>query len=185
MMIRIVGLGKNFDEKVVFNNFSLEIEKGKCTAIMGESGCGKTTLLNILLGLDRDYSGKISGVPGKLSAVFQENRLCDDFTALSNVQMVSNKQKAKDVLCSLGLEKELKKPVKEFSGGMKRRVAIARALCADYDLLILDEAFKGLDDKTRQSVMNFVKEATKGKTVILVTHDTQEAEFMADKVIKL
>ena len=184
-MIKIKGLNKSFDEKVVFTDFNLEISDGKCTALMGESGCGKTTLLNILLGLDKEYEGEVIGVPEKLSAVFQENRLCEDYTALSNVQMVADRQAAKKMLKALGLEKEQKKRVCEFSGGMKRRVAIARALCADYDLLILDEPFSGLDDKTKQSVMEYVKEVTKGKTVILVTHDTQESEFMADKVIML
>jgi NitT/TauT family transport system ATP-binding protein len=91
-----------------------------------------------------------------------------------------------NALRAVGLSDDLSKPVREFSGGMKRRVAIVRALLADYDILILDEPFKGLDDDMKLQVMNYVKESTKNKTVIMVTHDKDEVQAMgASTIIEL
>jgi len=178
-IINIQNLTKRFSDKTVLEGTSLTIDKGSLVCIMGNSGCGKTTLINIILGHEQADSGVITGVPDKVSAVYQEDRLCEDFSALSNVAMVINtnnaKNTAKTTLCALGLKDALYKPVKKLSGGMKRRVAIARALVADAELVILDEPFKGLDDKTKESVINYVYNALTGRTVLLVTHDASEA----------
>ena len=183
------GISKAFGEKQVLKDFTLRLREGETVSLMGESGCGKTTLLHILLGLIKPDAGEITGMPEKISAVFQEDRLCEDFSALSNVAMVlsgaDRKKKAAEHLAALGLGGNLKTPVRELSGGMKRRVAIARALAADGDLLILDEAFKGLDENTKAAVMRYVKERTAGKTVLAVTHDRSEAEFFSDRVIEM
>jgi len=153
---------------------------------MGSSGCGKTTLLNILLGFESPDNGTISGIPDNISAVFQENRLCEDFSALSNVRAVlkskREQQKAISILNAFNLGDSINKPIKNLSGGMKRRVAIARALVAESDLLILDEPFKGLDDYTKTQVMQCLAEHLKNKTVILVTHDESEAIYLKAKI---
>lgn len=187
MHITIDKLNKAYGDKQVLRDFSLNIPLGETTVIMGPSGCGKTTLLNILLGFLTPDSGKIQHLPEKISAVFQEDRLCEDFSALSNVSMVlqEKSQKPAELLKKLGLGAELHKPVRTLSGGMKRRVAIARALCYDGDLLILDEAFKGLDEETRQAVLDVVRRETVGKTVIAVTHDPEEARFLSENIIRM
>jgi len=187
--IIVDNLSKSFGEKVVLSGFSALFEKGKVTAIMGDSGCGKTTLLRIIAGLEVADSGTANTNDSKISFVFQENRLCEDFTAISNIKMLTGKTVA-DVkiindLTSLGLGDSLTSPVKELSGGMKRRVAILRALSVDFDLLIMDEPFKGLDKELKTTVIDFVKSKTNGKTVIFVTHDLSETENFADKIISM
>ena len=88
-----------------------------------------------------------------------------------------------EYLRRIGLGEDVKKPVQEYSGGMKRRVAILRALLADFDLLIMDEPLKGLDDATKMDVINLIKELTKEKTVIMTTHDDSEADVFNAQII--
>lgn len=189
MDIKISGLTKRFEDKVVLDAFDATFPEGKTTCIMGDSGCGKTTLLNILLGFLEPDAGTIEGLPERIGMVFQEDRLCEDFSALSNIMMVTNPPITKDdvriVLGKMGLVSDLDKPVREFSGGMKRRVAIARALLFDCDLIIFDEAFKGLDAETKERVLACAKEYTQGKTVISVTHDPLEADAFGDNLIRM
>ena len=179
-MIRIEHLCKAYDGKPVLREFSLMIESGEHLCLMGPSGCGKTTLLRLLMGLERPDGGCIAGLDGlHMSAVFQEDRLLEHLTAAENVRFVcgSLPKETESLLLRLGLEKEsLSRPVREFSGGMKRRAAIARALLADFDVLFLDEPYKGLDADTKKAVQDAVGEYTRNKTVILVTHDPAEAE---------
>lgn len=179
-MIRIKGLRKAFDGKVVLDQLDLHLEKGQRYALMGASGSGKTTLLNILMGLMKPDSGEILKPDClRISAVFQENRLLDAMTPAANIQLVAavSTQRIHEVLLSLGIEESsLQQPVRTYSGGMKRRVAIARALLSDYDLLLLDEPYKGLDEDTRQQVIAVVKQMTEGKTVLMVTHEPEDAK---------
>lgn len=188
MSIIIENLTKSYGDKTVLKDFSARIPHGQITVIMGPSGCGKTTLLNLLLGFLTPDSGHITGLPEKKAAVFQEDRLCQDFSALSNVKLVMEKgqqEKAKELLRALGLGDVLDKPAGTLSGGMQRRVAIARALAYDAQLIILDEAFKGLDEETKATVMETVKDYTHGKTVVAVTHDPEEAARLGGNLIQM
>ena len=179
--IVIEHLSKKYGEKKVLEDLNLVLEAGKTYTMAGPSGCGKTTFLRILMGLEKADSGTITGVPGKISAVFQENRLSESFSALDNVMLVMNsenkKETAAELLHALGLTDNLTKSVKTFSGGMKRRVALARALAADYDLLILDEPFTGLDAQNRELAIKVIEEYTKNKTVLLVSHDIIDSDM--------
>lgn len=189
--IIINNISKSFGEKAVLSNFSESIPLGQTTVIMGESGCGKTTLINIIMGLEKADSGEILGVPDKISAVFQEDCLCEDFSAISNIKAVTGKKISKEDISSalqaLGLSSnDLRIPVRELSGGMKRRVAIARALLAESDILIMDEPFKGLDFETRSAVIKFILNSIdqNKKTLIVITHSPKEAELLsANKTI--
>jgi len=178
---------KAFGDKTVLNSFSAELRQGSRYCIMGASGGGKTTLLNIILGLQRADSGTVSGVPQNIAAVFQEDRLCEPYSAVANVLAVTGKTVAEQdiiaLLGALGLQGSEHTPVKNLSGGMRRRVALARALLAKSELLILDEAFKGLDDSTRERVIAVLLEYSKGKTVILATHDLRDAEALSAEVL--
>ena len=173
----------------MLSGFSEVIPKGKTTVIMGESGCGKTTLVNIIMGVEKVNCGEVFGVPEKISAVFQDDLLCEDFSAISNIRAVTGKKLSKEniakALLSLGLtNKDILCPARELSGGMKRRVAIARALLADSELVIMDEPFKGLDEETRQSVIDFVLQETKSRMLVIITHSHEEIGLLkADKVI--
>ena len=187
--ITVSGLQKRFGEKRVLEDFSAVFPAGQVTCVMGPSGCGKTTLLNILLGLEKADGGSVTGIPDRISAVFQEERLCEDFSAVTNVRMVTGKavkpEEIEACLRALGLEGSLYSPVRELSGGMKRRVAIARALLAEGELLILDEPFKGLDEGTREAVVEEMKNHILDRTVIMVTHDPQEAALMGADILEM
>jgi len=181
--IIIDNISKSFQEKKVISNLSGNIVGGATTCLFGPSGSGKTTLIRILLNLDTVDEGKILNIDKlKKSVVFQEDRLCENLTSLTNVKMAMAKDVdpflANQLLIELGLEENINQKVAELSGGMKRRVAIARALASEYDLLILDEPFKGLDNEIREKTIKIVKRQTLGKTVVLVTHDLKEAELL-------
>ncbi len=189
-MLKAVNICKKFGELTVLENFSHDFAEGKVTAVLGRSGCGKSTLLNILMGLMSPDSGEVIRPENcRISAVFQENRLCENLTAGANIRLVTGKRLSpRDIseqFGAVGLDGCENKPARELSGGMKRRVALLRALLSEYDVLFLDEPFKGLDGDTKQTVMEFCKAGTAGKTVLLVTHDEQECKFLADEIIEL
>lgn len=178
-MIRLTDICKSFGDKRVLENVSLSFDVG-VTCIMGPSGKGKTTLANIIAGLIPPDSGEISGLEDKkVSMVFQEDRLLEWETAIKNLLFVrKDTEEAKRLLTAAGLADSMYKKASELSGGMKRRVCLCRALIAEYDLLVLDEPFKGLDSGIKHDVMKMVLDNTVGKTVICITHDHSEAEFL-------
>ena len=175
-------ISKSFHGKDVLKNFSAVFPMGKTTCIMAPSGAGKTTLLHILMGLERQDSGQIHGLHTlRKSAVFQEDRLCDALTpaSLDEEQVLSAMQ-------AVGLRGCEKQPCRELSGGMRRRVALLRALMANYDILFLDEPFKGLDEETKTAAIYETRRRCQGCTVILFNHDPTEINAMGvDQVICL
>ncbi|MGI6776895.1 MAG: ATP-binding cassette domain-containing protein [Acetivibrionales bacterium] len=190
MNICINNLSKRFGDKVVINNFSSILYKHQYNCIMGPSGCGKTTLLHMLMGLLTPDSGTITGVPSEKSAVFQEDRLCEPFSAVSNVRMVCSKdvnaQIIKKHLINIGIKEDsIHLEASKLSGGMRRRVAIVRAMLAESKIIFMDEPFKGLDTDTKRSVLQYVKANSCGKTVVLVTHDASEVKELNGKLINM
>lgn len=187
--IVIRELSKSFGEKKVLSGLSHTFPAGEVCIVQGPSGSGKTTLLRILAGLEKQDAGSVGGVPERISFVFQEDRLLPDFSAYRNLKVVTGKETEKAVILShlaeLGLQGEEKTAVKNFSGGMKRRLAIARAMLYNSSLVILDEPFKGLDEKLKTEVMDYVKRHREGRTLILVTHDREEAAYMGGNVLEL
>lgn len=187
--IRIKNVSKTYGEKQVLSQLSKEFPAGETTVIMGVSGCGKTTLLRILLGLEKVDSGEVTGMPERVAVLFQEDRLCEDVSAYENIALVlerrktrvqkdAQRRKIEQEAAQVSITAEdLTQNVMELSGGMRRRIALLRALLYDADCVILDEPFKGLDATTKQIVMQYVKEKTAGKTTFLVTHDAAEADF--------
>lgn len=185
MSIEIKNLTKSFDMESVFKDFSAELPEKGVVCFWGASGSGKTTLLRILAGLEPADSGEISGLGGKkIAFVFQEDRLLPQFSALENVAVVSDEKTAREWLEKLELAHELHKKPAELSGGMCRRTALARALSYGGDILLLDEPFKGLDSRLKGKIIEIIREASKDKLVILVTHEKSEAEI-AEKVIPI
>lgn len=202
--IIIKNLSKQYEERKVLNRLNLVLEGGSPNCIMGASGCGKSTLLNILLGILRADEGEIlieekgkikPWIPEALhpSVVFQEDRLCEEFFALSNLMMVmrgkesrgEQRRKCMKLLSALGLEEFMHTRVSKLSGGQKRRVAIARALAYEAELFIMDEPFRGLDSENKLLAMQLVKEMTRKKTLIIVTHENEEADFFGKNQIKI
>jgi len=191
MDISIKNISKSFGSRTVIDNFSLDIKEGETVVLMGPSGGGKTTLAHIILGIIKPDKGTVEGLTGKSTAVvFQEDRLCEQLSAVKNIQMIFKKEKPlAEILehaAQIGLDEEsMKKPVVELSGGQKRRVAILRAMIAGRDFVCLDEPFKGLDRETRLNTMAYVKKQAAGRTVLLITHDEQEARFFGGRLVRL
>lgn len=179
---------KRYGDKVVLRDFSARFPGGECTCIMGPSGCGKTTLLRLILGLETPDGGQILGRSFPMAAVFQENRLFEDFSALSNVTAVCPRERRPEAarhLMALGLGESLHAPVRTLSGGMKRRVAVARAVLAPGEILVLDEPFTGLDRDTKAAVLAYLKDHTQGRTLLLVTHDPAERDALAQHTLDM
>lgn len=192
------NVSKKYGEKQVLNNFSHTFRDGCATAVMGASGAGKTTLVRLMMGLERADSGLISGIENeRFGCVFQEDRLIESANAVENIALVFGKVSIDAILKELAevglgsgnLEDEdielLSKPVSEFSGGMKRRVAIVRALMSECDTVVLDEPFKGLDDELKEKVMGYVEDRLGMRRLILVTHVRSEAEALCGEIIEL
>ena len=188
MEFQIEDLGKSYGEKSVFRHVNLCLKEGDVYCLMAPSGAGKTTLLRILLGLEKPDSGQVQ-MPSPVTAVFQENRLCDAFSPLDNVLMAAGKsldrQTAYSELCRLLPEEAILRPSSTLSGGMKRRAAIARALLAPSQAIIMDEPFTGLAEETKQTVLDYVKEKTAGKLLLITTHQEEEAAALGGQIVRI
>ena len=196
-VIKVKNLCKSYEGRSVLKDFSCEFNIGETTVLVGKSGNGKSTLLNIILGLVKADGGSVEGMPERVGAVFQEDRLCQDFSVKTAIRMVMDKpalqkagvSKAENYIAALLERLELKgfleKKVSDLSGGEKRRVAIARMIAYFPEVYVLDEALKGLDKHTKYKVMEVLKEETKGSTVIAVTHDRDELKFWGGKVVEV
>ncbi len=182
-------------KQVVFENFSLTIKKGKLTSILGHSGCGKTTLINLIAGYLKPNRGvieksgqKILGPGRDRFVINQENDLFDWMTVYENVKFCSNGAgSVDDCLKIVGLNEFKLKFPNELSGGMKKRVSFARAMIVNPDCLIMDEPFASIDYKKRnqlyKELLRFIKK--NDKAIILVTHDIDEAINLSDEIIIL
>ena len=189
MKIQVHNLCKQYDGVPVLENVSFTAGNG-VTCVMAPSGTGKTTLLRILLGLETAGSGTITGMEhGRWGAVFQEDRLLEQLDAMGNLRFVLgpelDPESAAALLAKLGLGDVGGKPVRDFSGGMKRRLALARALLAPSDALALDEPFTGLDEENRARCLALLRRAGEEKPVLLVTHDPADAKSLGAAVYKL
>ena len=188
--IIIKNLSKSFGNKRVLEGFDLTVPDGGICCIMGESGCGKSTLIKLIMGIYAPDGGEIAGVPGKIAAVFQEDRLCEDFSALTNVRITAARgvtsARISEEFRALGLDGNEKTPARQLSGGMRRRVALIRAFMTDAPLIILDEPFTGLDPDNRALAIDYVRARRAGKTIILVTHDASDADaLVAEQVVRM
>ena len=190
MDIKVDHVSKAYGEQQILRDLCCVFPEGKTTCIRGRSGCGKTTLIRLLLGLDIPDKGKIEVISDrKISAVFQEDRLCENLSAASNIRLVCTEtisdRELEEAYKAVALTEVWQKPVRELSGGMRRRVSILRALLADSDCVIMDEPLRGLDEKTRTKTIDYILKKTEGKTLIFVTHEEQEAVWLkADKTLK-
>lgn len=183
--VGLFGVTKSFQDKTVLKDFSLSVALGETVALMGASGCGKSTVGKLMLGLLKADRGEVKR-PKRIGAVFQEERLCKEFDAVTNIAMVTGDRKAAEVaLAEVGLTDIKGKPVAALSGGMKRRVAIVRALLSDGELLVLDEPFTGLDAANKQQVAEYVKGKLQGRRALLITHNEKEAAALANRVVRM
>ena len=182
------NISKSYHGRPVLQNVSLTIEPG-VTALWAPSGAGKTTLLRILLGLERPDSRELLGTGVRWSAVFQEDRLLDGLDAMGNLRFALgsgwDEAAARRLLAELGLSDAEDRPVREWSGGMKRRLALARALLADAEAIALDEPFAGLDAENRRHGAECIARRAETTPVLLVTHDRADLEALNARIIEL
>ena len=186
-MIKFDNVNFSYGKNTVLKDFNLEINKGDKICLFGESGCGKTTVLRLILGLENVDSGNII-IDNNLkpAVVFQENRLLPFKTVLENVSLFCTDEKsAIHHLESLGLGGYLNAYPSSLSGGMKRRLAIARALSVNFDFLVLDEAFTGLDTENIILASNHILDTVGDRPIIMVTHSKYEAELLKTNIVEM
>ena len=213
-MLELKGIIKNYtsgDETVcALKGIDLEFRKNDFVSILGPSGCGKTTLLNIIGGLDQYTEGDlvIDGVSTKeykdrnwdsyrnhkIGFVFQSYNLIPHQSVLSNVELAltlsgvsksERKRRAKEALEKVGLGDQLKKRPNQMSGGQMQRVAIARALVNDPDIILADEPTGALDTETSKQVMEILKEISRDRLIIMVTHNPDLAKEYSTRIIRM
>ncbi|MFG1283914.1 ABC transporter ATP-binding protein [Xanthobacter autotrophicus] len=186
--VRVSGLRRAYGSRVVIDRLDLTIRRGEFVALLGESGCGKTTLLRALAGLDPIDGGRIEA-PKRPAVVFQEPRLLPWDSLWRNVALglpaEGAREKAAAALAEVGLGGRLDDWPRNLSGGQAQRVALARALVQQPELLLLDEPFAALDALTRIRMHVLVKDlvARHRPGVLLVTHDVVEAIALADRIL--
>ena len=213
-MLELINISKDYKVGTgafrALNDVSLKFRKGEFVAILGHSGCGKTTALNIIGGLDRYTEGDlvINGTSTKsfserdwdayrnnsIGFVFQSYNLISHLSVLDNVELgltlsgvnkAERRERAIDVLQRVGLETHMYKKPTLLSGGEMQRVAIARALVNNPDIMLADEPTGALDSKTAREILDLIKDISKDKLVIMVTHEAKYAEEYASRTIKL
>ena len=213
-MLKLNNIKKNYEtgnESVkALKGISIEFRENEFVSILGPSGCGKTTLLNIIGGLDHYTSGDliIDGISTKkykdrdwdtyrnhrIGFVFQNYNLISHQTVLSNVELAltlsgvdkqTRRKKAIEVLEKVGLKDQMHKKPNQMSGGQMQRVAIARALVNDPDILLADEPTGALDTKTSVQIMEILKEISKDRLIIMVTHNPELAQKYSTRIINL
>lgn len=203
-MLEISGIKKSFDGTTVLDDISLEIGDSQIVSILGSSGGGKTTLLNIILGLLQPDSGKIifngsdiTNTPMErrgFNIVFQDYALFPNLTAYKNIVYGlrnypdrSSKEEIEALIDLLDLREHLNKKIDQLSGGQKQRVALARTMVMKPKILLLDEPLSALDGVIKESIKEKIVTIAKEfhLTTIIVTHDPEEALTISDKVLIL
>lgn len=192
IVLKAENISKKYGAKQALTQTSLSFAEHSFTCIVGRSGCGKTTLLRVLEGLEEADSGRVQLAIGKrIAPVFQEARLMSWLTVAENITLAAKVEKTLDVtrlpelLEQLGLSSCEHLYPHELSGGMAQRVALGRTLFYNPDIILMDEPFSALDYFTRQGLQQTLLKlyAAEHKTIIFVTHDVEEALLLADRII--
>jgi NitT/TauT family transport system ATP-binding protein len=195
--LRLSGIGKVFgrdsDRVVALDGVDLDIRPGEFVAVVGGSGCGKSTMLAVAAGLERPTSGTVTAAGG-VALMFQESNLLPWLTAAQNVELAlrlrgvdraARRQQARELLARVRLGRHAEKRPHELSGGMRQRVALARVLAQEAAIVLMDEPFGALDAMTRDQMHDLIETLWRetGFTVVLVTHNVREAVRLADRSI--
>ena len=164
------NLGKSFHDQWIFRHVDHEFLGGEPYVLDTPSGSGKTTFFRCLCGLERPEEGGVSGID-TFSVQFQEDRLCEDYSVVKNLEMVlGDAAQAREILVQLLPEEALEQPCKELSGGMKRRVSLVRAMEAGAQCVLLDEPFTGLDEENRKKAEAYIRQKAGERILMLATH---------------
>lgn len=183
MSLRFQNVSFSYGEKKALKDFSYDFPEKGIVCLFGPSGCGKTTVFRLICGLETPQQGSIENLPQMPSVVFQEDRLLPWKTVKENIKIAGLHE---DMwLEMVGLKEAEDQYPKELSGGMQRRVALARAFSAEYDVLLLDEPFTGLEEERILDLAKIIKEIAKEKLVLMITHKIEEAQLCEATIIHL
>lgn len=193
--VSIQHLNFGFAHSPIFQDFNFSLPTAKWTALLGASGVGKSTLLRLIAGLESCFEGNITIKEGaKLAWLAQQDTLYPWLSVLDNVQLKAHLQhqktaettaKARAILKAVNMEAHQHKPCYQLSGGQRQRVALARTLMLDADIILMDEPFSALDAVTRLQLQQLAHQLLANKTVLLITHDPQEALRLCDQIFVL
>ncbi|MGP5133110.1 ABC transporter ATP-binding protein [Psychrobacter cibarius] len=203
-MLELRGVTKKYENKVIFEDISLKINKGEIVSILGPSGCGKTTLLHIILGLTGINGGRlayngedITRVPMKkrgFNIVFQDYALFPNLNVKQNIEYglrnnphISTQAEVDELVDLLDIKAHLNKRISQLSGGQKQRVALARTLVMKPKILLLDEPLSALDGVIKETIKARIREISVlyQLTTLIVTHDPEEAMTLSDRILLL
>ncbi|MFA0088170.1 ABC transporter ATP-binding protein [Vibrio sp. 10N.261.51.F12] len=189
------------DEQPIFSNLNMTLGSGSCTAVLGPSGCGKSTLLRYVAGLLNDqvtFTGQLTssseaGIHHQIAYMAQQDLLMPWLSVIDNVCLASRlrgvnvtpeiTERALFLLASVGLKDKAYDKITALSGGQKQRVALARTLMQDKPIVLMDEPFSALDAVTRYKLQNLAASLLADKTVLLITHDPQEALRLGHQIL--
>ena len=204
--LEVKDINKNFDGKKILNHISFNVSEGEFLSILGVSGCGKTTLLRILIGLENADSGSVlkdgiditDNLPSErgMGIIFQNYALFPNMTVLENVEYAlknikelkfQSREIALKTLEMIGMTDQIDKKPHQLSGGQQQRVAIARTLALNPSIVLLDEPISALDVENKEIMKKELKEIQKkfNSTMIYITHDQEEAFYLSDRIMIL
>lgn len=200
--LTVKHLNKKFADKTVLDDICFDVKKGEFLSVLGISGCGKTTLLRILIGLEKQDSGEIIKEGKDISnlaanergmgIIFQNYALFPNMTVLENVEyaiknkkIANSREIALQTLDAIGMSDQINKKPKQLSGGQQQRVAIARTLALNPDIILLDEPISALDVSMRDVMKKELKNIQKkfNSTMIFITHEQEEAFYLSDRIM--
>lgn len=201
MNVKINNVSKSFKNQTILNNVNVEFKPNKIYGIIGRNGSGKTVLLKIICGIFNADKGKVLfdnenyikkfGVPKSTRALIENPEMINELSGFDNLKLIASIQKVIDdnkilkTLELVGLKGEENKKYKDYSLGMKQKLGIAQVLMEDADLIILDEPFNGLDDKSANEMRNLIKKLKNNKIIIIATHIKEDIDNLIDELYKL
>ena len=196
--VELIDITKKYGEQEVLNSFSLDVEKGKCLAIMGESGSGKSTIAKIIIGLEKQNSGTVEIFDKDIEFLFQdsynalnprmtvEDLIYEPLQFLTDIDVKKKKEIVSELLEQVELSPELlTRKRDELSGGQLQRVCLARALSTKPQIMIFDESLSGLDPLVQDKILDLLYKIQKQYqlTYIFISHDIRLCYFLADRII--
>ena len=196
--VELINITKKYEEQEVLNSFSLDVEKGKCLAIMGESGSGKSTIAKIIIGLEKQNSGTVEIFDKDIEFLFQdsynalnprmtvEDLIYEPLQFLADIDVKKKKEIVSELLEQVELSSELlTRKRDELSGGQLQRVCLARALSTKPQIMIFDESLSGLDPLVQDKILDLLYKIQKQYqlTYIFISHDIRLCYFLADRII--